>query len=492
MDQADVRSILDKGKRGRMQKQAASNAPRQFKSPRKSLGDVNALDAARLLAAACDISIIVDDAARIYDVSTSIPALQRVNVGEWVGANLFDLLTVEAKPKAERLMKDARAGLPHKWRELNIALPSGGQATFECGAAPLGEKGRLVLFGRDLGVTASIQQRLIAAQAETEREYLRLRQAETRFALLFETSHEPLLIVAPVGHRIIEVNPAGVALLGKSAKRLLGRSLIDLFDSAGGRAIATMLAAVQGVGHADSVRAQLEGRDLRVSGAVFRHEKSEQFLVRLEQVGVRGAGASAPDLREFIATLPDAAIVTDAEFNILFSNDMFLEMAQLASEAQVRGQPLERWLGRPGIDIGALAVTLKRHGFTRNFPTVLRGARGHDEDVEVSALAVPDAERPTVTIAIRSVPRRRAASSKIARELPQSVEQMTELVGRVPLKDMVREATDWIEKLSIEAALIVTGDNRASAADMLGFSRQSLYIKMRRFGLGDSDADDDG
>jgi len=68
---------------------------------------------------------------------------------------------------------------------------------------------------------------------------------------------------------------------------------------------------------------------------------------------------------------------------------------------------------------------------------------------------------------------------------------MTELVGRVPLKDMVREATDWIEKLSIEAALIVTGDNRASAADMLGFSRQSLYIKMRRYGLGDSETDDE-
>lgn len=490
MDQADVRLILEKGKRGRMQKQTASSAPKQFKSPRKSLGDVTAADAARLLAAACDISIVVDDAARIHDVSSSIPALQRVNIADWIGASLFDLLTVEAKPKVERLMKDARAGLPHKWREVNIMLPSGAQATFECGAAPAGEKGRLVLFGRDMSVTASIQQRLIAAQAETEREYLRLRQAETRFSLLFETSQEPLLIVAPSGHRILEVNPAGVALIGKSAKRLLGRSLIDMLDAAGGRAVATMLAAVQSVGRADDVRAQLDGRDVRVSGAVFRHEKSEQYLVRLELVGARAASADGANLRDLVVNLPDAAVITDAEFNILSSNDMFLEMAQIASEAQVRGQSLERWLGRPGIDMGALSATLKRHGFTRNFPTVLRGARGHDEDVEVSALAISDPERPTVTITVRSVPRRRASTSRIARELPQSVEQMTELVGRVPLKDMVREATDWIEKLSIEAALIVTGDNRASAADMLGFSRQSLYIKMRRFGLGENDTDD--
>jgi DNA-binding protein Fis len=29
----------------------------------------------------------------------------------------------------------------------------------------------------------------------------------------------------------------------------------------------------------------------------------------------------------------------------------------------------------------------------------------------------------------------------------------------------------------------LTGDNRASAAEMLGLSRQSLYVKLRRFGL---------
>ena len=53
------------------------------------------------------------------------------------------------------------------------------------------------------------------------------------------------------------------------------------------------------------------------------------------------------------------------------------------------------------------------------------------------------------------------------------------------LKDLVREATEVIERLCIEAALELTGDNRASAAEMLGLSRQSLYVKLRRYGLGD-------
>ena len=62
------------------------------------------------------------------------------------------------------------------------------------------------------------------------------------------------------------------------------------------------------------------------------------------------------------------------------------------------------------------------------------------------------------------------------------------MIGRVPLRDLVRETTDVIEKLSIEAALELTGDNRASAAEMLGLSRQSLYVKLRRFGLDDHPA----
>jgi len=43
-----------------------------------------------------------------------------------------------------------------------------------------------------------------------------------------------------------------------------------------------------------------------------------------------------------------------------------------------------------------------------------------------------------------------------------------------------------IERLCIEAALELTGDNRASAAEMLGLSRQSLYVKLHRYGIAEA------
>ena len=65
---------------------------------------------------------------------------------------------------------------------------------------------------------------------------------------------------------------------------------------------------------------------------------------------------------------------------------------------------------------------------------------------------------------------------------------MTQRIGRIPLKELVRESKDVIEALCVEEALKLTHDNRASAAELLGLSRQSLYAKLRRYGIGGADS----
>jgi len=100
-------------------------------------------------------------------------------------------------------------------------------------------------------------------------------------------------------------------------------------------------------------------------------------------------------------------------------------------------------------------------------------------------VSVRNGGHPSFGYAIRNVGPRLQVETRAARQLPRSVEQLSELIGRVSLKDLVREATEVIERLSIEAALELTNDNRASAAEMLGLSRQSLYVKLRRYGIGD-------
>jgi DNA-binding NtrC family response regulator len=74
-----------------------------------------------------------------------------------------------------------------------------------------------------------------------------------------------------------------------------------------------------------------------------------------------------------------------------------------------------------------------------------------------------------------------------ARDVGASIDLsgLTDLVGRTPLKDLVQNTTDVVEKMCVEAALRLTGNNRSAAARALGLSRQAFYLKLKRLGLGD-------
>ena len=121
------------------------------------------------------------------------------------------------------------------------------------------------------------------------------------------------------------------------------------------------------------------------------------------------------------------------------------------------------------------------------FSSVLRTEVGTRLDIELSAVETDRAGQRVVLMFIRDVSRRIDGDQGNEVHLPRSIEQITGRVGRVPLKQLVRESTDVIEALCIEAALKLTQDNRAAAAELLGLSRQSLYTKLRRFDIGDSE-----
>lgn len=272
---------------------------------------------------------------------------------------------------------------------------------------------------------------------------------------------------------------------------IVGRAFLGAFDSEGRQAVEAMLAAVRTAGRAHGVNARSLGseRQLVVSAQLLRDESSTLFLVRLappaQAPGLAALHGSAEAMLALIAAAPDAFVVTDPAGRILAANPAFIDLAQLATEEQARGESLERWLGRPGVDLDVMITNLRQHGSIRLFATTLRGAQGSDAEVEISAVAVPGSKPPCLGFTIRDVGRRFRAETRAVGELSRSVEKAAELVGRVPLKELVQEATDLIERLCIESALELTHGNRASAAQMLGLSRQSLYVKLRKYGIGD-------
>ncbi len=464
---------------------------KQFRDPAISLGDLDAEAAARVIAATADMALILDPEGRISDfVFDNRELAHEVGATDtWMGRSWTETLTSESQPKAEALISDAANLTPSRWRQVTYLSVGSKNVPILCSAVQAREKGPIVVIGRDLRTVAALQQRLVDTQQSMEQDYARLRHMETRYRLLFQMSSEAVLILDAASDRIIEINPAAAALLG-DAGRLSGRPFPQAFDDHGARSVEALLEGVRMTGRANEIRVRLPHREpeqeFTVTVHLFRQEGKLLFLARLKPLE-----AEPPDdvtsreltIAEVLEQGPDGFVVTLGDGQIVTANTTFIAMAELTTEDQARGEVLDRWLGKPGVELSVLLATLRQRDTVRLFPTLVYGEYGTTTEVEVSAVAARLRDQFRFGFAIRDIGTRPSIAAPSGYELPHSVDQMAELVGRLSLKEIVRETTDVIERLCIETALQLSHDNRALAAEMLGLSRQSLYVKLRRFGL---------
>ncbi len=464
---------------------------REFEAPGDFLADLNPESVASLIASAADITLIVDKAGVIRDVAVGgHDWTAELEPRTWIGKAWADTVTVESRVKIAALLRDAADDAPRRWRQVNHAATGGADVPVSYAAVQTGNQGSVVAFGRDLGAVAALQQRLVASQQVIERDYLRLRHVETRYRLLFQTAADASVMVDAATHKMVEVNPAAQAMLGQSEATLVGQPFPDVFMVDDRQAVVSLFFGIRATGNSDVATLQLDrGRgQVRLRADLLRQEDGSRFLVRLAAPSVSSQVRDSAEsvLQEVFDRAPDGLVITDLRGQITAANEAFLGLTEMAAMQQLPGESLDRWLGRPGVDLDVLIANLKERGTVTLFATMLRGEHGSTTPVEISATAVQRAAAPCLAFTIRDVGRRLEASPTSGkRELPRSVSQLKELVGRLPMKDIVAETSQMIEQLCLEAALEMTLDNRASAAELLGLSRQSLYVKLRRYGLGD-------
>jgi len=483
--------------------QGSSKPVRTFTSPQTSLGDLDATSMARLFGAASDITLILDGGGVILD--TALQSRQLLDAltdsAGWVGQAFGSIVAADSRAKTAALMRDATARAEPKWRHINHRATDGRSIPVLYCGVEIGGSDRVMAFGRDLSAASTLQQRLLNAQQSVERDHARLRDVEQCYRLLSQQSSEAVLILDPVKGRIMEANPAASALCGMSTADVSGRPLIDFFDTDGLAGVQAQIGSIGAGGRAEDVPALLshDGRAVTLRMARLRQENATSVVMCIVPVQPFPQIAVVPDskaiLLRAVESAPDAFVVASGEGDVITANAAFLEMVQLRHEEEAVGQPLDRWLGESGVELSVLTANLRSRGVVRFFSTTVRSEHGTTAQVEISAAALSGGGRPTLGFAIRNVGARlglgpqaskaEAGSVTLAgRQLSRSVEQLTELVGRVSLKDLVQESTEVIERLAIEAALELTDDNRAAAAEMLGLSRQSLYVKLRRYGIG--------
>lgn len=435
-----------------------------------------------------DVTLRLDFEGVIRDASLSRDILGE-GLGAWVGRAWTETVGDLGIDRVRRMVEDARSKGVSAFRQVTQRFPSGLELPIEYTTVRLGSKAGLIAVGKNLQAVAELQSRLLAAQQAREQDYWRLREIETRSRLLFDASSEAMLVVRAETLSIMEANPTAIRTLGLAP----GWDFLREMAPHDQESFQDMLLRVREHGRAPGVVVHL-GSDhapWAVRASLMTADPGPLFLLQLMPVGAALQSAERDmllvPLEEILERMPDGFAIINEQGLLTRANRAFLDMIGVAGLGAVHGEPIRRWLTQPGADASTLLSLLRQHGSVSLFTTILTGELGAETPVEISAFLRPDTgpgeTGPAVALVVRDVGRRLPFGE--TDRLASTIAAVSNQIGSVPLPTLVRGTAALVERHCIELALERVGGKRTAAAELLGVSRQSLYVKLNRYGLED-------
>ncbi len=446
-----------------------------------------------IVSAASDITLVLSATRVVHSVMVAGGHALAGQLDGWVGRPIDELLTIESRSKLDARLSALRSAGGPLVVELNHADRKVWEFPVRYTLHRIDADDSVLMLGRDLKPFAELQQKLVNAQLALERDHEAQREMDTRYRVLMETTRDAMVMVSMSSGRIEDVNSAAAQLLGGTRGDLLGSAIAQEFE---GRRRGEFLENMANLATADAatpveLQARRSGRRLMVYPTVFRAAGERLLLCRLEATGSLRAvhDQLSEDLVRLFHEGSDAIVFTDPDGVIRIANEAFLNLTDAPNLAGVRGRSLSEFFVRGAVDMRVLLDNARRVGRMRLYATRIATAFAAEVPVEVSASYLNDRPNPGLAIVMRDMSRADALRRPGVAAADDGGRSLAELVGSSTLKDIVAETTDVVEKLCIQTAVELTRNNRVAAAEMLGLSRQSLYVKLRKYGLLNKDGE---
>ncbi len=426
-----------------------------------------------------DIALVLDQhgIVRRVDQRASTPLASDANT--WIGQRWTDTVTLESKPKLERLIAEASADCATRKREVNHSADNGTTIAVAYTAMRLGTGGPILAVGRDLGISAALQQRFLGAQQEMERNYSRARQSEARYRLLFQVATDAVIVVDGTTLCIVEANQSATDLFDLTAAQVVGQNAEFAFERESRRVMTAGLKAALSSGQSTQTRTFLRGkaRSACVTATPFKVLDTTQLLVRIrttEQL------ATSSDLGATLARLVDSATegvaVTDVDGCVLVANPAFLKLVEASTEASVRGRPLSDWISLPNEPFTALLHQVKQEGMTDYAQSQVMLSNALLKPVEVAATLLSEIDPPCIGFSVRLVATANGDVSATVEPVQAAVKVLCDQVGSQALPELMRRAADMLQRNFIRLAMERAGADLNKAATILGINRQQLEM----------------
>jgi transcriptional regulator PpsR len=442
--------------------------------------------------ASADISFVLDDSGSIQDVYSHKQSLIKRIPGDLIGKKWLEVVEPDSKKKVQHLLDDANRDSISKFRQINLSSNSKDTSLpIMCASIKVPSNQKIIVIGRDLAEIAQLQQDLISAQKKISQDHLKINQLEERFRSIFEIGTESIIILqADDGYPIVEMNGNAIKQLLIAKNHYIGKSFLSLLPANELSKVTRFFQEMQEIGESRNLDTSFVGdKKIRISASSFTSSGKPHLLLNLKPLDpTQGDPALESDSLTVKAIENNAYgfVVCTPEGLILKANKAFVKLSNSKGEQELIGSSITSYLGSETADFDRMMQSLKGKASAQSCISSISSNSGSFKLVDISAVSVAH-PRACIGMIFRQMDSRENKGKRIDKKLVRSSEELSMLVGKVPLKDILTETTDLIEELCIKAALDLSNDNRVSASEILGLSRQSLYIKLRKYGLVDSD-----
>ena len=424
-----------------------------------------------------DIALVIDDAGVVRRVDQRASTPLASDAHTWIGQPWTETVTLESRGKVERLMAEASSTCATRKREVNHPASDGRTVPVAYTVMRLGQRGPILAVGRDLGISAALQQKFVGAQQEMERNYSHARQAEARYRLLFQVATDAVIVVEGSTLSIIEANQSACELFDLSLSQVIGQNAGFAFERQSRDIVSTAFASALQGGQSTETRAQLMGRvgSTSVTATPFRVMDSQQLLVRIRTTDQLGSAANlGATLARLVDSTSEGVAVTDVDGSVLVANPAFLKLVQAGTEATVRGRPLSDWLSLPNEPFAELLARVGREGMTAYAPSQVLAHDAIIKPVEVAATLLSEIDPPCIGFSIRLVPSSSGDISVTVEPMQAAVKVLCDQVGSAALPELMQRASEILQRNFIRMAMERAGADLNKAATLLGINRQQL------------------
>ena len=436
-----------------------------------------------VLEAAADIILILDKTGLVKEVNIQGEELSVFQASEWIGKNIREFVSIESLDKINVLLQLSAQNhsvyplqLSHQGNE-NINVPVSYRAT------KFNSQGDVILFGQSEVKLSVLQHRLIESQLMLDREINNFKRQEGIYKSVFSDCETPQFIVDMETLLVVDLNTAAKHMVGLRRLQERNPTIYDLFSDDDNSVLHKLLLSSRG-NASGIIQVKLsDGSNAKLKTSYHLMDNKDHVLLEIIAINnertLHDFSKQMEKIPDFVKHIPDAYVLLDDKQNIVTANILFYELFEFPKNYNISSLGFETIFERPEVDTKIMFSNLKENGKIGGVLSTVKNYLGETFVAEISGCKFVSNQAIFVGLSIRPSVKLNGITTAMNRDVTLLDKQVENLVGSMSLKEIVRQTTYSIERLCIDVALKITKNNRASAAQLLGISRQSLYLKMK-------------